>query len=333
MKILITGGLGFLGVRLARTLLEKSSLRLNGGPEQVIDQLVLVDQMLPGETVRDLINDSRVLVITGDLLEQLQSRSLPIADCDLIYHLASAVSAECETHFDLGLRSNLQTTQTLLEACRQAKHCPTLVFSSSVAVFGTPPGQPKQEHVSDTSLPMPQNSYGIQKFIGEQLLADYGRKQFLRTRSVRLMTVTVRPGKPNGAASSFLSGMIREPLNGIRCVVPVNPATKVAVSSPTTAIQGLIKAGTTSDSDWGPLTALNLPALSLTVGDMAQALQRVAGSTATALLAWETDPLVERVVGGWPGSVGFERAQALGLRADPDFDTIISAFIADSARH
>ena len=329
MKILITGGLGFLGARLARTLLASETLAFNGQAPQPVDQIILVDQVAAGPHLADLANHPKVKVLTGDLLDQLQQSKLPLADCDLVYHLAAAVSGECEANFDLGLRSNLQTTHALLEACRQAGHCPTVVFSSSVAVFGTPAGMTKQEPVTDTSLPMPQNSYGIQKFMGEQLMADYGRKQFIRARSVRLMTVSVRPGKPNAAASSFLSGMIREPLQGQTAVVPVAPETRVALSSPAKAIEGLIRAATASDADWGPLVALNLPSLSTTVGEMAQALARVAGPDVAARLSWQVDPLITRVVGGWPGSLTFDRARGLGLQADENFDAIIRAFIAD----
>jgi nucleoside-diphosphate-sugar epimerase len=329
MKILITGGLGFLGARLARSLLAADGLPFSGGALQTIDQLILVDQVAAGPHLTDLSAHPKVRILTGDLLDQLQANQLPLAECALVYHLAAAVSGECEANFDLGLRSNLQTTQALLEACRQAGHCPTVVFSSSVAVFGTPEGMAKQEPVTDTSLPMPQNSYGIQKFMGEQLMADYGRKQFIRARSVRLMTVSVRPGKPNAAASSFLSGMIREPLQGQSAVVPVAPETRVALSSPAKAIEGLVRAATASESDWGPLTALNLPSLSTTVGEMAQALTRVAGPDVAARLSWQVDPLITRVVGGWPGSLTFDRARALGLQADQDFDAIIRAFIAD----
>lgn len=329
MKILITGGLGFLGARLTRTLLALDGLALNGQAKQPIGQIVLVDQVAAGPHLADLAKHPKVRILTGDLLDQLQQSKLPVADSDLVYHLAAAVSGECEAHFDLGLRSNLQTTQALLEACRQAGHRPTVVFSSSVAVFGTPAGMAKQEPVTDTSLPMPQNSYGIQKFMGEQLMADYGRKQFIRARSLRLMTVSVRPGKPNAAASSFLSGMIREPLQGQTAVVPVAPETRVALSSPARAIEGLIRAATTSDADWGPLIALNLPSLSTTVGEMAKALERVAGAEVAARLSWQIDPVISRVVGGWPGSLTFDRARGLGLGADENFDAIIRAFIAD----
>jgi D-erythronate 2-dehydrogenase len=154
--------------------------------------------------------------VQGDLLELAQSRQLPAAGTDLVFHLAAAVSGECEADFDLGMRSNLDATRALLDTCRALGSQPTFVFVSSLAVFGNLSGQPLPAVIEDFTLPTPQSSYGIQKFIGEQLVADYSRKGFIRGRSVRPMTVSVRPGRPNGAASSFLSGMIREPRAGKR---------------------------------------------------------------------------------------------------------------------
>src|SRR5208282_2319782 len=162
-----------------------------------------------------------------------------LAGADVIFHLAAAVSAESEANFDLGLRVNLHATELLLASCRALGTNPVVVYSSSVAVFGGSAEHPLPAVVDDQTLPNPQTSYGTQKFIGEQLLADYPRKGFLRGRAIRLMTVTVRPGRPNAAASGFLSGIIREPLAGQRAICPVDPATEVALASPAKAIGGL----------------------------------------------------------------------------------------------
>jgi nucleoside-diphosphate-sugar epimerase len=180
------------------------------------------------------------------------------------------------------------------------------------------------------TLPTPQSSYGIQKFIGEQLVADFARKRFIRGRSVRLMTVSVRPGKPNGAASSFLSGMIREPLAGQKAACPVAPETSVAVSSPARTIEGIIRAAQASDAEWGHLTAINLPSLRTTVGEMAAALERVAGKAAVDLLDWTPDPAIVRLVKTWPGDVISERARGLGLQPDLDFETVIRNYIREN---
>jgi nucleoside-diphosphate-sugar epimerase len=317
MQSLITGGSGFLGARLARTLLAQGA-----------SSVTLTDRAPPPE---DLANDQRVRFVGGDLDTLLASRDLPLADLTHVFHLAAAVSGECEADFDLGMRSNFEATRALLEACRALGTRPTVVFASSLAVFGKLPGQAMPALIEDFTLPTPQSSYGIQKFIGEQLMADYGRKGFIRARSVRLMTVSVRPGRPNGAASSFLSGMIREPLAGVRAQVPVAAETSVALASPARTIEGILRAANADDAAWGPLTAVNLPSLRTTVGEMAAALERVAGPQATALLDWQPDPAIEKLVSTWPGNVAYERARGLGLRADTDFETVVRDYVRENA--
>jgi nucleoside-diphosphate-sugar epimerase len=330
MNIVITGGAGFLGVRLARELLQQKTLSLAGAPAQAICRIVLVDRAAPPA---DLAADSRVQSVEGDLNALLAPDSpkpFITGDTSLVFHLAAAVSGECEADFDLGMRSNLDATRALLQACRALKTRPTVVFASSLAVFGNSPEQPLPEVITDTTLPTPQNSYGIQKFIGEQLVADYARKGFIRGRNVRLMTVSVRPGKPNGAASSFLSGMIREPLAGVRAVCPVSPDTPVALSSPGHTIEGLIRAAEASDADWGARTAINLPALKTTVGDMAAALARVAGNEVAALIDWQADPVIAGIVTSWPAHIQASRAAGLGLLPEENFDDIIRAYLREN---
>lgn len=327
LNILITGGSGFLGARLARTLLALGTLSLAGAPAQPIATITLADRAPPPP---DLAADARVRFAGGDLNEQIASGQLPAAGTDLVFHLAAAVSGECEADFDLGMRSNFAATHALLEACRKLGTQPAFVFASSLAVFGNPPGQSLLAVIEDHTLPTPQSSYGIQKFIGEQLVADYARKGFVRGRSVRLMTVSVRPGKPNGAASSFFSGMIREPLAGVRAQVPVPADTPVALASPARTIEGIVRAAEASAADWGPLTAMNLPALSTTVGEMAKALERVAGPAATALLDWTPDAAILRLVKTWPGNIASTRAKAMGLTADADFEAIVRDYIREN---
>jgi len=327
MNILITGGSGFLGARLARTLLAQGSLALAGAPAQPIQRVVLVDRVAPPA---DLAADARVQPLLGDLGEQLAAGALPLGEVQAVFHLAAAVSGECEADFDLGLRSNLDATRQLLEGCRRAGHAPVFVFSSSVAVFGDSPDQRLPEVIEDTTLPTPQNSYGIQKFIGEQLVADYTRKGFVQGRNVRLMTVSVRPGRPNGAASSFLSGMLREPLAGERARCPVAPETAVALSSPGNTVRGIIRASTASSTEWGARTAVNLPALTTTVGEMAQALARVAGKEATALIDWEPDAQIAKIITSWPSRFAPKRAQALGLAADESFEAILRDYVREN---
>ena len=333
MNIVITGGAGFLGARLARQLLERGQLSLAGSAPQTIRGITLVDRVAPPA---QLIGDSRIRLVIGDLNQLLEENkaAAPVVHAEdaIIFHLAAAVSGECEADFDLGMRSNLDATLALLQACRALGTAPTVVFASSLAVFGNSPEQPLPPVIDDRTLPTPQNSYGIQKFIGEQLVADYARKGFIRARNVRLMTVSVRPGKPNAAASSFLSGMIREPLAGLKGSCPVPPDTAVALSSPGRTVDGLLRAAEASDAEWGARTAVNLPALKTTVGEMAAALERVAGKAVAELIDWTPDPVIAKIVTSWPATIDAARARTLGLLPDSDFASIIGAYLSENPR-
>ncbi len=317
MRILITGGAGFLGQRLARTLLKNEK-------NQTVTELVLAD-IAP---LRDaaLLSDARVRSVTGDLTQLLSSGLLNAVDG--VFHLAAAVSGECEADIDVGLKANLDTTRALLDACRALANvttAPRLVFSSSLAVYGGD----MPEVIEDYTLPQPQNSYGTQKFICEQLIADYTRKGYVDGRSVRLPTVTVRPGKPNAAASGFMSGIIREPLAGVDAVCPVDPATGVWITSPRYAIAGLIAAFETPQEKWGSRIAMNLPGLSVRVAEMIAALERRAGAAVAARVRVEKNETISTIVGGWPWRFDTARARALGLSGPAAMDEIIAEYVAD----
>jgi nucleoside-diphosphate-sugar epimerase len=315
MKVLITGGSGFLGSRLARTLLHRRHLAT-----RAIAELVVADVVAPAP---DLAGDSLVRVSTGALLDQLEV--LRPETFDAIFHLASAVSGECETDLDLGLRANLDTTRALLDAARKGNR-PLFVFSSSVAVFGGDADLPMPRVIHDETLPVPQTSYGIQKFINEQLVADYTRRGIVDGRSVRLMTVVVRPGRPNAAASGFLSSIIREPMNGQEAICPVPPDMKVALASPQRTIDGLLTVAEAAPDVFGGRTAVNLPALTVSVGAMLEALEAVAGRAVRDRVRFETNPVIVRMMGGWPAAFESARAGRLGLSADPDFLSIVRQF-------
>ncbi len=320
MKILITGGAGFVGSRLARALLARGTL-----DGRNIERMVLADQSAPAA---DLMADRRVQAAVGPLLAACDE--VARARFDAVFHLAAAVSAECEADFDLGMRSNLETTLALLLALRSAGNTPRLVFASSGAVFGAdPPFLSVPSRVEDHTLPTPQTSYGTQKLISEQLIIDFTRKGFLDGRAVRLLTVSVRPGRPNGAASGFLSGIVREPLAGAPSACPVALDTWVALISPARAVEALIRAHEASRAELGGRSALNLPALSLRVGDMLEALERVAGKAVRSRVRLEPDARIESIVSSWPARFHSERAARLGLVADASFESIIEAYIAD----
>jgi D-erythronate 2-dehydrogenase len=330
-NVVITGGAGFLGARLARELLAAGSLDVAGGGASPLSRLTLID---PVPLPADLAADGRAAGVRGDLGEPAGLTGAgrdAVTGADVIFHLAAAVSGECEADFDLGMRANLQATEALLALCRAAGTNPVVVFSSSAAVFGDSADHPLPPVVDDHTLPNPQTSYGVQKVIGEQLLADYTRKGFVRGRAIRLMTVCVRPGRPNAAASGFFSSIIREPLAGQRAVCPVDARTEVALASPAKAIGGLLCAATSSEEAWGGRSAVNLPALTITVADMVAALERVAGPAASGLIDWVPDPAVARIVASWPARFRGERAARLGLAPDPDFGSVIDMHLAETA--
>ncbi|SEA39809.1 D-erythronate dehydrogenase [Variovorax sp. YR216] len=323
MKLMITGGGGFVGSRLAQALLARGTLA-----GERIGRLVLTDIAPPPAS---LLADPRVEARTGPLLAQTDA--LRDEEFDGVFHLASAVSGECELDFDLGLRSNLDSTRALLDAIRARVNAggkvPRLVFSSSVAVFGPDPAHPMPKIVGDDTLPVPQTSYGIQKLICEHLIADYTRKGYVDGRAARLMTVTVRPGRPNGAASSFFSGIIREPLAGVESICPVSPDVSHPMSSPARTVDGLIAVYEASREAFCGRTALNLPALNVTVREMLDALEEVAGPAVRARVRFERDERIAGIVANWPSGASAARAARLGLHPHENFADIVRQYIAD----
>jgi len=327
MNVLITGAAGFLGNQLAQTLLEHGHLC---GAE--IKSLTLTDRV--ASTNVALLADQRVRVHTGDLLDALPA--LFEYSFDVVFHLASAVSGECEADFSLGLRANLATTETLLAHLRtqseRSGQAPRLFFSSSVAVFGSDVGIAMPAVISDETLPVPQSSYGIHKFMCEQLIADYTRKGIIDGRVARLMTVSVRPGRPNGAASGFLSGIVREPLAGISAICPVEPSTMVALASPQNTIAGILSVTQASSEALAGRTAINLPALTVSVAQMIQALRDVTGDEVADLIRFEPDASVARLICSWPAHFDCRRTKALGLFADSSYESVIEQYIEAHAK-
>ncbi len=319
MKVLITGGAGFLGQRLARRLLEQGALAIEGQRRPItgIDLLDVVRN--------DAITDPRVRHRVGDIADAQVLRQAIDKDTAVVFHLAAVVSGQAEADFELGMRINLDASRALLDTCRALGHGPRVVFTSSVAVYG---GALPQTVLDSTAL-NPQSSYGTQKAIAELLLADYTRRGFVDGRVLRLPTISVRPGRPNAAASSFASGIIREPLGGETANCPVEPATRLWLLSPRRAVEALVAGCELDAAAVADRRPINLPGVSVSAGDMVQALREVAGDAVADRVTWQRDDKVERIVGSWPGRWDTTRAERLGLQGDGDFASIVRAYIAD----
>jgi nucleoside-diphosphate-sugar epimerase len=316
MRIVITGGCGFLGRRLALLLLDKGSAR---GP---IDELVLFDN---APSALPLPDDKRVRLVTGDIADRDTVQRLILPGTDAVFHLAAIVSGQAEADTDLGYRVNLDGTRAVLDACRALGTAPRVIFASSLAVYG---GELPPEVGDDTPL-TPQTSYGAQKAIGELLINDYSRKGYIDGRALRLPTVVVRPGLPNRAASTFASSIIREPLAGKDAVCPVSPETVMALASPRRVVAALAHALDLPGEAFGARRSLQVPGFSVSVGEMAAALRRAGGEAAYARITWRPDPGVQRIISGWPMTLATPRADALGFARDAGIDEAVRFFIAD----
>jgi nucleoside-diphosphate-sugar epimerase len=318
IKVLIIGAAGMIGRKLTARLLADGHIG-----EKSLAGLVLADIVMPVQQRAGLAIDT----VTTDLSAPGAAEALIAHRPDLIFHLAAIVSGEAEADFDKGYRINLDGTRLLFEAIRHAgqPYRPRLVFTSSIAVFGAP----FPEAIGDDFIPAPLTSYGTQKAIGELLLSDYSRRGILDGIGIRLPTICVRPGLPNKAASGFFSSIIREPLAGKEAVLPVPDDVRHSHASPRAAVAFLIHAATIDLARLGARRNLSMPGLSVTVGEEIEALRRVAGEGAVRLIRREPDPLIARIVEGWPRAFTAERAAALGFTAEKSFDEIVRIHIDD----
>ncbi|MEX2650380.1 MAG: D-erythronate dehydrogenase [Alphaproteobacteria bacterium] len=322
MRVVITGGAGFLGRRLAARLLDRGTLPdPKTGLDAAITEVVLFDAIEPEPIVGA---NGRVRAIVGDIADRASVRQA-IGEAAAVFHLAAVVSAAAEADFDLGLRVNLDGVIAVLEACRACTVPPRFVFTSSIAVYG---GALPQA-IGDETSATPQSSYGTQKAIGELLVNDYSRKGFVDGRAIRLPTVVVRPGKPNMAASGFASSIIREPLAGTEAVCPVDRSTRVWILSPRGAVASLVHACVVPTEAWGTNRTVMLPGIEVSVGGMIDALQRIAGRSVARRIRWQPDAKIARIVESWPHRFGLERAVRMGFSADTDIDAIIKSHIED----
>ncbi len=322
MKVLVTGAAGFLGRRLIRALLARGELTGAAGKPLRIERIDAFD-VVPLEG----IDDPRVQPLTGDITDKAQIERLIDGDTHTVFHLAAIVSGQAEQEFDLGMRINFDATRALLERIRALGTQARFVMTSSVAVFGGA----LPATVEDTQVWAPQSSYGTQKALSDLLLADYSRRGFVDGRSLRMPTVVVRPGKPNRAASSFASGIIREPINGIDAVCPVAPETILWLMSPDRAVANLVHGHELPKEKLTQGRVINMPGLSVSVEQMLASLRRIAGDQVANRVRMERDPAVERIVNSWPGNFSADYARSLGFVFDADFDSVVHAFIADNA--
>lgn len=317
MRVLVTGAAGMVGRKLVERLASDGTVA--GKTITALDLHDIVPPPapnMPGVAVRAL---------SGDFADPGAAEALVAAKHDLVFHLAGVVSGEAEANFDLGYRVNLDGCRALFDSIRLAGHRPRVVYTSSIAVFGAP----FPDVIPDDFHPTPLTSYGAQKLIGELILADYTRRGFFDGIGIRLVTICVRPGKPNKAASGFFSGIIREPLAGLEAVLPVPRSVVHTHASPRSAVGFLLHAAALDGDRVGSRRNLIMPGVGVSVGEQIEALARVAGPGAIKLIHEAPDETIWSIVKGWPTRFEARRARDLGFVAETSFDEIIRAHIED----
>ena len=321
MRVVITGGAGFLGRLLAAKILERGALTDARGQVREVSELVLVD--MTAAQGEPWIADERVSQVIGDVADRNVLAQAMTANTGSVFHLAAVVSGQAEADFDIGMRVNVDATRKLLELTRTLSTPPKFVFTSSIAVFGgaLPAVLP------DDQILTPQGSYGAQKAMGELLVTDMSRKGMIDGRSLRLPTVTVRPGKPNKAASSFASGIIRESLAGVDTVCPVSPGAKMWVQSPPRVIENVLIGHEAPAAVLIHTRSISVPGITVSVRDMVDSLRRVAGDAVADRVTWRLDPTIDRLVSSWPQAFSAERGRALGMTVDASFDDMVRAYM------
>ena len=316
MRVVIIGGGGMVGQKLARALGQRGEI--GGSP---ISHLLLADIIDPAPV------DAKFPVATQrlDITEPAAVDAVLEGGVDVIYHLAAIVSGQAEVDFDLGMAINLIGSINVFDAARKLGTCPKLIFTSSIAVYG---GE-IPAMIEDWTALNPQTSYGAQKAAAELLLTDYSRKGFLDGRGLRLPTISIRPGKPNMAASSFMSSIFREPLQGNEAVCPVGPDYEHWYLSPRRCVENLIHAAELPTVALGQNRCFALPGRTYSIGDMVEAMRRVAGGEPVNLIQWEPDPEVQKIVLGWRAYINPSKALALGFVRDDSFEDNIRFFLED----
>ncbi len=316
MNILIIGGGGVVGQKLALALAKKGTLR-----GAAIDRLTLADIADPAPVKAPFLVDTT----RCDIADRESVAACIGDDIDVIYLLAAIVSAHAEEDFDAGMKINLFGTYHVLERCRTMGTNPVLVFTSSIAVYGGEVPDPLGDHV----YPNPQTSYGAQKAVGELLLNDYSRKGYVDGRVFRLPTISVRPGKPNRAASSFMSSILREPLNRQQAVCPVDPEFLHYYLSPRKCVENLIKGAELDAADLGQNRVMQMPGRTWSIAQLIEAMTAVAGPEPAKLIRWDPQPEIGRIVSGWRWDIHADKAERLGLGADDSFEDNVRYYLED----
>ena len=322
MKVVITGGGGFIGRKLAHKILERGELTGPSGQREAVTEVVLFDAVAPPDGE---FTDERVRAVVGDITDAGLVASVIDGDTNSVFHLAAVVSAGAEADFDLGYQVNLDGTRNVFQAARAANGVRTVVFASSLAVYG---GE-VPDTVGDQTPITPETSYGAQKVMGEFLITDYSRKGYLDGRAMRLPTIVVRPGKPNKAASGFASGIVREPLNGVDMACPVTPESRMAIMSPRTVVECFMHMHELDAEKLGASRAILLSGFSVSMGDAAAAVNAVETNRARGKITFKVDPATQAIVDGWPKTTYSDKAGALGFPSDSNIEDVIAAYIED----
>ena len=318
MHVVITGGAGFIGFRLAQAILARGALVDQAGQRRAVGKLTIFDQAEPPQR----LDDERVRVVVGDTTDRETLKDVLGPDIATVFHLAGVVSGGAEADLQLGLKVNLDGTRLLLDLLADTGRKPKLIFASTLAVYGGP----KSTKVTDDTVPTPMSSYGVQKLCSEYLIGDYDRRGLIDGRALRFPTIAVRPGKANLANSSFISSVIREPLAGRDTICPVPDDIPIALMSPGRLIEAILKVHDLTSAEFGWPRALVLPAVQVDVREMLDALEAIAGRAVRDRVRFEPNERIVPMVKSWPAEVSSARSAALGIETDKDARAFVEQY-------
>lgn len=311
MRIVITGAGGFVGQILAKKLIETDPSA----------SLVLVDLKEPPNPT----TSSHVECLGADLTESASLDALFEQTPDAIYILHGIMSSGAEANLGLGLKINFDSVRHMLDIAHVRNPGIKIIFTSSCAVFGR---AAVQNVANETDVvPMPESSYGTQKLMIEFLVNDYSRRGLIDGRSVRLPTVFVRAGAPTAAASSFVSGIVREPVNGENAVLPCDSNIGIWLTSPRTLAHNLAHALQVPAEKFGHFRQVLLPGYTATSGEILDALEKLAGKEVRGRITEQRDETIQRIVLSWPAKYDTSRAKELGFAEDVGLEQTIIDFI------